>query len=106
MPDWRWVTQVQHSPSPGNVLPPTINGMWLDFDGLDSIMPLPSGRYNSANTRLGWLTDTGWHYIFVAEQIDPHDMDDLIPLRAEQQQPTTHERTTHADSAMEPTHPT
>lgn len=96
MPDWRWVTQVQHSPSPGNVLPPTMNGMWLDFDGLDSIMPLAPGRYNSARTRLGWLTDTGWHFLFVAEQIDP-------TAWSGEQQPTTLERTTNADSALEST---
>jgi hypothetical protein len=96
MPDWRWVTQVSHSPSPGNVLPPTMNGMWLDFDGLDSVMPLPHGRYNGASTRLGWLTDQGWHYLFVAEQIDPTTL-------GEQQQPTT-ERTSDAHSEMEPNH--
>jgi hypothetical protein len=98
VPDWRWVTQVQHSPSPGNVLPPTENGMWLDFDGLDQIMPL-NERYMKERTRLGWLRDNGWHYIFVAEQIDP-------TVGPGEQQPTTHERTTHADSALEPTDPT
>ena len=99
MPDWRWVTQVQHTPSPGSVLPPIQNGQWIDLDGLDSIMPLPRGRYNGANTRLGWLTDHGWHYVFVVEQIDP-------TMSGEQQQPTSNERTDNADSALESTdHP-
>jgi hypothetical protein len=99
MPDWRWVTQIKHTPSPGSVLPPIENGQWIDFDGLDSIMPLPKGRYNGANTRLGWLTDTGWHFIFVVEQIDPTAG---FPWPGEQQ-PTTNERTNNADSALEST---
>lgn len=99
MPDWHFVTQVSSTPSPGNWLPPVENGMWIDFDGLDQIMPLPAGRYRGANTRLGWLRDNGWHYIFVIEQIDP-------TVGPGEQQPTTHERTTHADSALEPTDPT
>jgi hypothetical protein len=99
MPDWRWVTQISHTPSPGSVLPPVQNGQWLDFDGLDSIMPLPHGRYNGANTRLGWLTDHGWHYVFVVEQIDPYAMQ----RQGEYIQPTNHERTIHADSAVEST---
>jgi hypothetical protein len=98
MPDWRWITQVSHSPSPNNVLAPTLNGMWIDFDGLDSVMPLPPGRYNGANTRLGWLSYGNWHYIFVVEQIDP--------TLSGEQQPTTHERTIHADSAVESDHTT
>jgi len=102
MSDWRWVTEVKATPSPGGWLPPAINGMWINFSMLDQIMPLPAGRYSGARTRLGWFTHNGWIYIFVAEQIDPNKP---LPGPGEQQ-PTTHERTTHADSAMEPTDPT
>ena len=97
MPDWRWVTQVKHTPSPGNTLAPVVSGMWINIEQLDQIMPL-AGHHYQAQTRLGWLASNGWHYIFVAEQIDP--------TRWGEQQPTTHERTTHADSALEPTDPT
>jgi hypothetical protein len=96
MGDWRWITQVSARIGAGGGLPPTENGMWLDFEGVEMIMPLPPGRIPGARTRLGWLTAHGWHFIFVAEQISPFD-------ERSEQQPTTHERTTNADSALEPT---
>lgn len=70
MPDWRWVTQVS---APNTLSHSTYseNGMWIDLDGVDTIMLIPPGRVNGARSRIGWLTDMGWHYIFCAEQIDP-----------------------------------
>jgi hypothetical protein len=71
VPDWRWVTQVQSPGSlHGSVLKPSLVGQWIDIDGVDSIMPYDA-PYHPAKTRLGWMTNSGWHYLFVAEQIVP-----------------------------------
>jgi len=82
VPDWRWVTQTS-SPNTlaHNTLPPAENGMWIDFDGLDSIMPMPKSSWHGANTRLGWLTAHGWHYLFIIEKVAPS---------TEGEEPTTH----------------
>lgn len=71
MPDWRWVTQVSapntlaHSAIPRGEL-----GMWVDLDGVDTITPL-NARTSGASTRFGWMTNEGWHYLFIAEQVQP-----------------------------------
>lgn len=68
MPDWRFVTQVD---APGTFVGHTSNGLWVDLDGVDTIMVIPPGRINGARSRLGWMTNIGWQFIFCAEQIDP-----------------------------------
>ena len=97
MTDWRWVTQVQSVPSPGNVLPPTTNGMWINFDSVDTIMPLTRHDYRGAHTRLGWLRDH-WHYIFVAEQIAPSTEGENTNHNNPQKEES------NAGSEMEPNH--
>lgn len=72
MPDWRWVTEIRSIPGVRD-LPPATNGLWVDFDGIDTIMPLPEGRYSGARTRLGWVVGhgSGWQFMFVTEQVQP-----------------------------------
>ena len=67
MPDWRWVTSVRNIPAAG--APQIIEGMWIDFDGLDQIMPLTAHDYRGAHTRLGWMTSEGWQHMLIAEAI-------------------------------------
>lgn len=52
------------------------------MDGVDSIMPYDA-PYHPAQTRLGWLTNEGWHYLFVAEQIVPVGADNNNPQQGE-----------------------